>query len=80
MRNIFRSFMRLLGSSQKAERPEPASFLPKVAETREETPAERKLTHGEESARYLSEITNHSIHLSELASEQAQAGDIDAAI
>ena len=80
MKNLIRSFLGFLGASQKAERPEPASFLPEVAETREETPAERKLTHGEESARYLSEITNHSIHLSELAGEQAQAGDIDAAI
>lgn len=80
MRNLIRSFLGFLGVSQKAERPEPASFLPEVAETQEETPAERKLTHGEENARFLSEITNRSIHLSELAGSQAQAGDIDAAI
>ena len=54
--------------------------MPESEEVREETLDGRKITPEAESARFLSEITNRSIHLSELASEQAQAGDIDAAI
>ena len=73
MRNIFRSFKRFLGSSREAEETAPASFLPESADIPEETPEA-------ESARFLSELVNRSIHLGELASEQAKAGDIDAAI
>ncbi|MYA96982.1 MAG: hypothetical protein F4X91_11305 [Nitrospinae bacterium] len=73
MRNIFRSFMRLLGTQREAEETAPASFLPESAEIREETPEV-------ENARFFGEIVNRSIHLSQLASEQAKAGDIDAAI
>lgn len=73
MRNILRSLMRFLGGSREVEESAPPSFLPESAEIREETPEA-------ENTRFLSEITNRSIHLSELAGEQAQAGDIDAAI
>ena len=73
MRNIFRSFTRIFRASREAEEPAPASFLPESAEIREETPEAG-------NARFLSEIVNRSIHLSELAGEQAKAGDIDAAI
>ena len=73
MRNILRSFMRFLGGSREAEEKAPASFLPESAEIREETPEA-------ENARFLSEIVNRSIHLSQLAGSQAKAGDIDAAI
>ena len=72
--------MRFLGASPEAEEQAPASFLPDSAEIREETLDGRELTPEDESARFLSEITNRSIHLSELAGSQAQAGDIDAAI
>ena len=80
MRNILRSFMRFLGGSREAEEQAPASFLPESAEIREETLDGRELTPEAETTRFLSEITNRSIHLSELAGSQAQAGDIDAAI
>ena len=73
MRNIFRSFKRFLGASREVEEPAPASFLPESAEIREETPEAG-------NARFISEIVNRSIHLSELAGSQAKAGDIDAAI
>ena len=73
MKNLIRSFKRFLGGSREVEETAPASFLPESAEIREETPEA-------ENTRFLSEITNRSIHLSELAGEQAQAGDIDAAI
>ena len=73
MRSIIRSFMRLLGASREAEETAPASFLADNAEIREETPEA-------ENARFLNEITSHSIHLSELSSSQAKAGDIEAAI
>ena len=80
MRNIFRSFMRFLGASREAEETAPASFLPESAEIREETPDGRELTPEDQNTRFLSEVTNHSIHLSELAGSQAQAGDIEGAI
>ncbi len=80
MRNIFRSLMRFMGNSSEAEEKPPASFLPESAEIREETLDGRELTPEAEISRFLSEITNRSIHLSELAGSQAQAGDIDAAI
>ena len=80
MKNMFRSFMRLLGASPEAEETAPTSFLPDSAETREETLDGRESTPEAENARFLSEITNRSIHLSELAGSQAKAGDIDAAI
>ncbi len=80
MRNIFRSLMRFMGNSSEAEEQAPASFLPESAEIQEETLDGRELTPGAEITRFLSEITNRSIHLSELAGSQAQAGDIDTAI
>ena len=73
MRGIIRSLTRFFGASREAEETAPASFLPDSAEIREETPEA-------ENTRFLSEITNRSIHLSELAGSQAKAGDIDAAI
>ena len=72
--------MGFLRTSHEVEEPAPASFLPESAETREETPTERELTHEEKNAQFLSEVTNHSIHLSELAGSQAKAGDIEGAI
>ena len=73
MRNIFRSFMRFLGAQREDEETAPASFLPESEEIREETPEV-------ENDRFFSEIVSRSIHLSQLASEQAKAGDIDVAI
>ncbi len=73
MKNLIRSFKRFLGGSPEAEETAPASFLPESAEIREETPEAA-------NTRFLSEIVSRSIHLSELAHSQAQAGDIDAAI
>ncbi len=77
MRNMFRSFMRLLEARREAGEPAPA---PDSADTGEETLDGRELTPEAQNARFLSEITNRSIHLSERAVEQAQAGDIEGAI
>ena len=80
MKRIIRSFMRFLGDSREVEKPAPPSFLPESEEIRDDALDGRKLTPETESARYLSEIVNRSIHLSQLANSKAKAGNIEGAI
>ena len=77
MRNMFRSFMLLLWARREAEESAPASDSAHIGEW----PLDGlELTPEAQNTRFLSEITNRSIHLSERAGKEAQAGDIEDAI
>ena len=80
MRNMFQKLGRLMGASREVEEPAPPSFLEESAEAGEEKSASPALAPQAETARYLSEIVNRSIRLSEIVTIQTKMGNIDAAI